>query len=392
MRGRPSRARGPVLLAGATFLTFVGAVGCERTWDLPGQPDGGWSGGSGGRGAGSGGTGGATGSPSGGSGGLSGWAGQGGGGGPFPPGSGGNFGGLCRITPSIDVADLIFLVGRNQSMNSPFGDRTRMEGVATSIRRVVGANPVGVNFGYQDFAAANSCTGSNTCCSMTGQPVYPSMNNLLFIDAALGCDQGPSASSNPCTAMSDGRPLESALKVLGTTLNDGPLRERYVILLIDGPPTCSDQSGNACDRATLQLSILANNNSNVKPFVVVALGPDAPNDPCLNKLAAYGGAPQMSTPLGASDTDALTKLLTGIVDKAAQSSCTINLLYSCPMIDTNQLSLVVDGDPIKRDTTLKDGWDLSSPAQIRVYGPSCRKVQAAQKSTIKVFVASNGPP
>lgn len=370
MRGSFSRTGTSTGLTRAALVALVAAIGCERTWDLPGQL-GGSSGG--GRIMNTGSGGGAAG-PGGGSGGLSGSAGKGASGGSSQSGSGGRFPNCgFPLSSNVAIANVLFLVGRNQSMNDPFGDTTRMKGVATAVLNVVTANQQLVNFGYQDFPGTG-CMGSTTCCASMDFPVIPGRNNYKAIEGALACEPGPSSSGEACVRMSDARPVWQALKSLTFfATSDGSSNQRYVILVIDGPPGCSTEDAvDSCKRALEQVTTLSA-SKDVTP-VVVALGDSAPNDPCLSQMALASGVDVFSSPQEATDTKNLTAVLNQIVSRAAPGSCTIDL-YMAPT-DTRYVSLILDGVVIPR--SMKDGWDFSaanSTTRIQVNGSYCATFQ-----------------
>ena len=309
-------------------------------------------------------------------GGSSGFPGGGASGG-FPGGgaSGGRSGSSCGRFSINHAADLIFVVGRNQSM------ATNFNWVQSAIESVVSTNEAAVDFGYQDFPSRGTCMSPNACCAspmMTN--VYPQHLNSRQINEALQCDPGPAA--NTCVASNDSRPISETLMNTSMLFSDSITIDQYVVLLTDGPPGCPGEP-NPCGDAASALSKL--NAMFIKTFVV-AIGSDAQMDSCLTSLVRQGVAQSLT---GASDMKSLVSALNSIVGPAASASCVITLLSPPP---DPQVTIIVQGSELKRDSTT-DGWAFSPPGtnRIQVYGPSCNKLQNAPRSEIHVTIAGCSP-
>lgn len=390
---------------GRTVILFLASVvllsgACAKTWVL--DPDS--RGGPGGAGA----RGGGAGTPSGGAAGGGGVGAAGGGGQDVggsrseggSTGSGGFFGmggrgSFCanagHVAYDIPTTDMVFLVGRDVSMSSKFGDETRMSATQAGLQTVIAPNETAVNFGYQDFPSLNgACSGGTSCCASQDFPVYPGALRSGAIDHALHqCGQGPPG--NACVAQADSRPVAQALAAASSLFNSPPdiLNDRDVVLMVDGPPGCvGEDPSNACLSALMAVSMLS--SASIKTYVI-GVGDAAQDEPCLQQIALMGGT---STPLfNTSDPTSLSKALGQIVTSATESSCTIRLHEK---VDPSLISVLLQGHEIPYDPSRRDGWSYvaGSSAQIQVYGSSCRDLQgalSAHPGTV-LMILSGCPP
>jgi hypothetical protein len=345
------------------------ALGCTERWVLPGVgADGGE------------GTGGKTAA----SGGRSGGQNSGGAGGRG--GTGGRT--MCTDVDYLDFeppkrADLLFIVGRNYSMSQPFGDVTRMSAVQQAVRNVVMANQSAVNFAYEEFPSPN-CV--NACCAST-EIVYPQLGNYASIDRATRRCEGPGLPADGCVSISNSRPVADALhNVLGPTMSGtgilDPLRrnDRYVVLLIDGPPACapSESSVTSCNGALNQASVL--NNADVD-LIVVPIGQETETATCLQSLA-------INFEYLARDPAMLMNSLSQIVKTAATASCVIRLREKPPAGRLLQVSIHDVGlVPMNG----QDGWDFAAGSDdltIELHGSSC---ETFQRMGLKIDIRSVCP-
>ena len=415
MRGSLACARA---VGAALCLTWLVSApgGCTRTWELPNQSSGGGSGH--GATAGAGGTtggggiagGGNGGSAEGGQGGIGGivWTGTGGrgrgeaggvggfsgqgGGSGFPPGSGGRLGSGCT-SPSWKIypAELIFVVGHNQSMTAPFGDNstTRASGVIKAIQSVIHDNPYAVKFGYQEFPSRRGCTGAASACCVSDQTSLPASYLTEMSQGFLSCDPGQSNTS--CLSTTDGRPITQTLMKTLSLFSpwDGPRHaDRFVVLITDGAPGCGEDPTDACTTATTGVTEIARSGARVP---LVALGDDASNNACLRSMAMAGGYITQPLPLAAKDTNGLKANLNQIVAKAADDYCTIQLDVPADL----SLSLAIRAFGRFIDHNAFNGWEFSPTGQsqyIQVYGDGCRTIQDTPLENIDISLCPTAAP
>lgn len=416
----PMPMRGPLASARAMAIALClswiapASSGCTRNWDLPNQSGGGaggsadtgkggstenGSGGSNGGGLGGGGGfawPGSGGHGKGGEGGPGGWTGQTGGAG-FPNGSGGRPGWGCANPQnatqflSMNPADVIFIVGRNQTMGNTFGDTSKINAVTTAIRTVIDQQfPYAVRYAYEEYPSRTGCNGASSCC--VSSDAWLNVGLLTDkSDGMLSCDPGPPNAS--CVLTTDGRPVAETLARTSQWLAASANNARYAILLADGPPGCQGQaSTDACNAAVSAITNVRQAATRINPFVVVALGDEASKSPCLKSMAAEGGYFDMNMPslVTANDAKSLSASLTQIVAKAAQDYCKI---YLTAPLDTASLSIWAWGRFIPRDTSPRDpseknGWDFAPSGQtqrIVFYGDACHDLQGAPASEIQLY-------
>jgi len=368
----------------AISLALSGA--CTEHLMLPAdKPDGG----SGGVAAGSGG---AVGS-GGGSGGIPGSGGRGLGTGGFAStggtsGSGGRPGGggmptacagqLSSLGFDTRHAQIVLAVGRNASMSTPFGTNgvTRMSAVQDAVRVVLDQYDQAVFFAYEGFPSPVSCSNGNSCCA-NSKFVYPAPENYNLIDGAIS--ECFSAAKQPgCTSSSSSRPIADVFRnVLTPSERLDPIlgpwtqqSERRVILLTDGPPSCSSEPDAAvsCNQAQSQLSQLQSKNVHVD---VVPISDEAESEPsgCLRALA--GGTTNEPFMYHARTPMELSQSLTRIVADAAKEACVL-FLFQIP-VNPNNVFLTIARKPISPDPD--DGWTLLQGGIIELRGQACRDAQ-----------------
>jgi hypothetical protein len=311
----------------------------------------------------------------------SGGFGSGGFGGHFGSGDfGGRFGGFScpndgnGQTLTNLTADLVFVVGRDLSMRTPFGDSNRMEAVQTAISGVVAANPKAVRFGYVEFPSVASC--SNACCPSADYtfPTLSPMNDLS--DQLLRCDSGPPQPG--CVSAADSRPVAQALQTTENLFDHSTLNDKYVILLVDGSPGCPGET-RACDAALQAASTLSQIPVNL---YVVAIGDEAQNNACLKSIAMFG--PNAMAPyVVALDPKSLDSSLDQLVSQMTAGSCTIEL--SSPPLNKSLISVVVNGSEIPNDPSMRDGWAWlgDNSRRIQIFGRRCADLRNSRKAEVR---------
>jgi len=274
---------------------------------------------------------------------------------------------------------VIFVVGRNQTMTSFFGDATRIGAVTNAIQSVIAGIPSAVNYGYQEYPARTGCTTSNSCCISNENSFRAGQLNDM--SRSLSCDPGTNVS---CVAMTDGRPIGPALTKTSELLSSSaanPTNERYAILIADGPPGCpGDNAVDACNNAVTSINDLGQ-SAKVK-VAVVALGDDASSNSCLKSMAQAGGYFDLK-PIRAVDLTGLKASLSQIVGNAAKDYCTIHLDFDA----STPLMIRAHGNLISYDVYDKNGWDFDPMGQyrwIQVYGDACRLLQSATRKEIEI--------
>lgn len=372
----------------AVLLALTAALGgaCNRPLLLPSDLlDGG---------TGTGGSGGATtssGGAPGGSGGRTGLGGMsngGGFGGGGKPGSGGNNGmpEFCqsrqRVQREIQRAKVVFALGRNATMATPFGTAgaTRLSAAQQVIRDVVKANQRAVAFGYEDFPAApGACQNGSSCCTNTSTfPAFPSLFNYGLIDSALmSCDvsSGPSG----CVFQSTSRPLADVLRNVLSPPQGAPLldpldtADQRLVLIVDGSPGCSSEdAGVSCSNALKQLSQL---RARVRIHVIpIGVDVDAESTACLKSIALQGdseGTTAQPFVYRAADPTQLTRSLYDIAADAANAACIIQLIQV--PADSRRVSLEIQRQSVPRDQGSGNGWAFApgSGSTIEVHGAWC---------------------
>jgi len=408
MRGSLASTR---ILGAALCLTWVASApsGCTRTWELSNQSGGGAPGAAGTSGAGGASAGAGGGTAGGGPGGL-GWmgaggrgrggagavgelGGQGGMGWGFPPGSGGHAGSGCQKLQSNNFpADLIFVVGHNQSMATPFDNTTRTGAVIRAIQSVIEDKTNAVHFGYQEFPSRSGCTGqASACCVLVSDPPSSlAAGQLNMYPWWPSCDPMNPSNTTSCLSLADGRPIAQTLA--NTHQLYSAENKRYVVLITDGPPSGCGDEADVCSTATTVADLA---HTTADGFVaVLALGDEAANNSCVRMMATKGGYFPQPPTMPPKDTNSLTASLEKIASKAAADYCKIQL--TVPLTDAGSpVQIRAYGRLVNAHDT-NNGWEFSPADQtqwIQFYGTGCRDVQNSPHENIDVELcpAQSGP-
>jgi len=316
------------------------------------------------------------------------------GGGPPIPGTGGfpGFGGRgdsgsggrspSCMNPSFPptsmvTADVVFVVSRNQSMKTPFGDMTRMTAVQAAVYQIAQANEKAIRFGYEDFPAIEGCSDGSMCCpsSKYHTPALPM--NAGSVNAGLNhCDQ--SGPGTGCVADSDSRALSQTLGDVADLFN--PPDDHYLVLIMDGPPGCpGEDPTTACNKAQAGETPLT--SMGYKTYVI-ELGDQAQSDFCLNQLAHLGGTGTQL--LSADDPQSLGVALSKAMSVPLSTPCTVQLLGK--ISDPSLISVFVGPDrtEVHYDQSGSDGWSwVNGNGRINLQGKACAAAQAHPGITVR---------
>jgi hypothetical protein len=294
---------------------------------------------------------------------------------------------VCHVKPALGFsrpkASLLLSVGRNASMSTSFGSfgGTRISEVQQKLHDGVMANRNAINFGYQDFPGA-SCSNASGCCA-NSDAVGPGSPQAVL--QRLQCDVG---SGNTCVSTLAARPIADALKSARNLLGTDSFRERDLVLIVDGDPSCaSETASDSCDSAKNHLSNL---NIDEKKTYVVAVGIDV-TTPCLQMIASQGNTtPPAVYP--AATPEQLRESLRIIFAKAAAQACLINL-DSAPM-DSSMISVQIQTQTIQRTVNGQGDWSFvpgTHDQTIEVRGAACQMIQTLPQGLSLIDVWQDGP-
>jgi hypothetical protein len=282
------------------------------------------------------------------------------------------------LSPSSRASDVVLAVDHSGTMQMPFGPGTRLDSVQQQLFALVPTYQMTVLFGYLEFPGSlQTCQGGGTggvvgCCA--GDVFGPIIGAWPLIQNEMtpACD--PATGSPACIPFAQ-RPTAEALSRARQAYMDNfdpTMRNRYVLLLTGGEPTCApDGTPNAaCTAARREAMNLI--NAGVKT-VVVAIGGELGSSMCLDQIALSGGASLQNEPkyyLARVPAD-LTQILAGIVDDIAHDACHFDLQRQ-PAGGTDRVGLFWNnGMPVDRGGP--DGWDFDNgnPLKITLRGNAC---------------------
>jgi len=300
-----------------------------------------------------------------------------------------------KLQFEIQRAKVVFALGRNASMQTPFGagGGTRMTVAQDAIRAVVSQRHKAIFFGYEDFpAVAGTCANGTACCINVSplSPVFPSPSNFPSIDSALMSCDIPSGMGG-CVFQSGSRPIAEALRnVLTPPQQRPPLLDpsgdgdQRVILMVDGGPACSSEdSATSCTNALDQLSRLT---TRVRVHVIPIDRDAETADSCLRAIALNsGGTTAQPFAFHGADPSQLLQSLSAIVADAAEAACRITL--SNELGDPNRVSVEIGGRPVPREQNGQMGWTFVAGSHrfIEVHGSWCNDIQSTDNTAVKVW-------
>jgi hypothetical protein len=297
---------------------------------------------------------------------------------------------FTALSFTLNSPDVVIALDRSASTSSRFGDGTRLTVAQDALRQVVATYQNVIRFGYEEFpTSAAGCADSAGCCAGDVTAV-PAPRNQLAIERAM--DQCVS-SLGGCTT-TDATPTARAIARSHDFYAgfDDRTKDRFVLLMTDGNPSCANNGGGAqaaCNDATSEIAQL--NATEVKT-IVVGVGEDVIGSNCLDSMALAGGAERDNRSpyyYNATDAGLLTSHLATIMHNIARLTCHIDLRL--PTSDPAQVQLFLSGAPVPRDATNQNGWnfDAGSSLKITIYGSWCEMLQGADSHAIDLLGCSS---
>ncbi len=408
------RKFGPIAIACA--LTFI-SVGCNADGRRPGGSGaGGTIGGSVGGGAGAGGAGGSTGG-NGGGGSGGGRAGSGGGAGGAGGGRGGAGGGdNDGGTAVLDVGrpdngcaenfnlekgpppNVVIVFDRSSSMlQQPMtGTGTLWVQTGAAMKAVVNATQAEIRWGLGFFP-------TDGLCGVMPIEVPVAANNFPAIQKSIDA-KAPSGNTPTAAAM------KQATAYLDTVTD--PSR-KYILLATDGAPNCGPcnppcpagwtdkganccrkacpncgESCNTCESGDTDGALAAVTAAAMKGYhtFVVGLATDPVWEGVLDQMAERGLEARMGMPkyYKVSDQAELEVAMKGIAERII--SCEFALAPSSMARDPDRTRMFLDGNPVPRDPTRKEGWEYGpGDKSIIFYGSWCQMVQSGPGKGVTAY-------
>jgi hypothetical protein len=279
------------------------------------------------------------------------------------------------INPQVFIA-----FDRSPTMTTRFGTGTRVTVAQQALRELIAKHQQMTYFGYVEFPGVNqACTRPDGCCS--GVPLLPIPNNSSGIDRAMG---GMCGAGGFCPMLT-GRPTAQALAACAGYYGRNQAKERHILLITDGEPTCTADGSTSppCDSAIEEIASL--HQEGVYTWVlgmgeVAVSNPVGPN--CVERMAQAGGSTRKAL-YRATDPRTLQDELSAIMEDLTSRSCRIEILE--PVRDQNQISVRFDDVTVPRDPV--DGWIFDPPTsteKIVVRGLWCDKLRKSQVREIEI--------
>jgi hypothetical protein len=286
-------------------------------------------------------------------------------------------GGTCEgfsIENGLVTPDMLIVLDRSSSMQSEGVDRWTPS--VSGIKAITGELDDVIRFGLMAFPGRGSAGGRGGMSCAPGTLEVPIALGAAPV-IATSLDGLSLIQSTPTAAT-----LQAAHAALGA---DGSAK--YVILVTDGAPNCSNgRSGGGQDPAAVAASvaaITAMNSAGIKTYV---LGYDTQNDAelkaALDQMAQAGGTGAAAhRPI--EDEAGLIQEFRSIVGMAAVG-CTFEL--KTPPSDPNFVRAELDGMKLELDAD--DGFVLSPGLDVlTVQGAACTKLQSTtEQHTLSVSV------
>jgi hypothetical protein len=259
---------------------------------------------------------------------------------------------------------------------------TRVEAIRVQLAASLALIDKAVQFGYLEFPN-RACDGLlGACCESTDVLVPPARGTGAAINQQLLCN----ANGRTCGSVGPRRtPTDAALNRIGDYYRLHPTLggpEQFAVVITDSEPDCGGQDG-ACRQAQFATEMLFSNG--VKT-AILGLGQDASPqfNTCLPQLADAGGNlfgssnGQGADYPWAPDADAmrLRQAMDQLMMPIRNRACVIKLAAARDR--DSDVTVSVNGAPIKFDRTHVDGWDFDTSRKVRIWGPRCDDIQAGR--------------
>mgnify|MGYP002381967061 CR=1 FL=1 len=261
-----------------------------------------------------------------------------------------------RFTLTTTPADVLFVVDRSGSMNSPTPDgTTRWNALVSAVRAVLPALDTSLYMGLIIFPDPDMC-------AVPARPVVPIVQPSASVIASyLSVSSPPRTALTPTLAA-----LQTAEYYLRSTASP---RRRFIVLATDGAPNC----GTGVAEVVAQIARIRS-TYNVDTFVLGIPGGDISLYPSLNAMATAGGRARAGIVqfYEAGSTSQLEAALRAIT--AATASCTY--LLSAAPTRPDLVTVQFDGVTVPRDPT--NGWSYTDSTNrvIRFNGTSCTQLNS----------------
>jgi hypothetical protein len=165
----------------------------------------------------------------------------------------------------------------------------------------------------------------------------------------------------------------------------------YVLLVTDGAPNCNEaliwpdctynEDSTRCiddERTLRQIQALAENSI---PTWVVGLPGSETTTGLLDEMAVLGETDIEGSHYAVSDIN----MLVDVLESAIGSVVPCRYEMDVEPYDTERISLELDGDPIVRDESHSNGWDLVDERYIEVYGSVCNTMRDGELHNLVLY-------
>jgi hypothetical protein len=289
--------------------------------------------------------------------------------------------GSGRITP-----DMLIVLDRSSSMVDPFFGLDRWTPSVSGLKAITAELDDLIRFGLMAFPGRGSdfTLGGGMQCAPGTLEVPIALNTAPTIAASLDSLQLVQTTPTAPTLMAAHAVLGSGLAQLDTTLS-----AKYVILVTDGAPNCSDGraggGGLGGDQAAVAASVAAIAAMQMDGIKTYVLGYGTESDPvlkaALDQMAQAGGTGD-SAHRPIENEASLVQEFRRILGSAV--SCDYALM-TAPS-DPNYVLVQLDG--VKLDLNSPDGFALSDDRKrLTVVGAACTTLQSTSEPhmlTVKV--------
>jgi hypothetical protein len=278
---------------------------------------------------------------------------------------------LCgdsKHTLAKSPAEVLVVLDRSDSMEDfTIPPATKWDDARDAVKLVMAANP-GIAWGIKLFP-----TGDVGCDLKPGVEV-PTQFGAADSVAAVMDGAGP-----PMEFLGMGTPTDKAINVAAGYLKSvKSALPRYMVLVTDGIPNCSDE-----DPATTIKAIADAAAAGFQTFVIGignALGADIPT---LDKMAVAGGKPRAGMPrfYPAANRAELNAALASIT--VSITTCVFPL--AAPPLDPDYVGVTVDARLIPRDPSHAQGWDYTrNGTAVEIFGSECTDLRSGAAMTVGV--------
>jgi hypothetical protein len=244
---------------------------------------------------------------------------------------------------------------------------TKWDDATDAVEAVMAVNP-SVAWGLKLFP-----TGVGECALGPDVEVPVRFAGAAFVAAAMD------AAGPPLGMLGDGTPTDQAINVaagyLKTVTSALP---KYIVLVTDGIPSCSDQDPDTTIQAIADAAAAG------FPTFVIGIGDEDGSDlEALDEMAVAGGKPRAAMPRFYPAANRAE--LDAVLEAIAVSITTCVFPLAARPLDPEYVGVTVDSALVPRDPSHQQGWDYTTNGMaVEIFGSVCTDLKNGTATSVGV--------